>query len=139
MGETQVVSREGWRLFIMALAVIVACLVVAVFNTASGVARVLAIVFVLAAFVGAMVRFAWVTARRPPPHADPNSRVARFDHWLDESTPEPSDRYCPRCARRRLSMTPLNYLPPTPAENRLFCTPWSCQWYDEPSIPAPPH
>lgn len=122
----------------MALALILAVVVVVLFSTVSGVARVLGIVFAIAAFIGVMVRFVWVASRHPLRHADPDSRVARIDHWLDETTPEPTDRYCPHCGRQRLSITPLSYSPPTPAENRLFCTPWSCEWYDEPSIPAPP-
>jgi len=80
------------------------------------------------------------SVRKTPelPHAAPDSKLARFEHWVEEPSADPVG-YCPRCGRKRLILTPFNYLPTTPAEDRALCTPASCQWYAEPAVDAPPH
>jgi hypothetical protein len=88
----------------------------------------------LAVVVGIAV---WVH-RHPLRHADPDSRIARFEHWVQEDSREPAPRYCARCGRRRMRVTPFDYTPPTAAEQEMFCTPLSCEWYDEPSRAEPP-
>jgi len=37
-----------------------------------------------------------------------------------------------------MRVTTFDYTPPSAAEQKMFCTPLSCEWYDEPSLAEPP-
>ncbi|HVJ96287.1 MAG TPA: hypothetical protein VNC41_05605 [Acidimicrobiia bacterium] len=81
--------------------------------------------------------FALYIERLPAPTIDPESRFARFQRWAENNPGPHKPRYCPGCGRERWWVPTVSYLPPTEKEQRAYCCPGACEFYDEPSLAAP--
>ena len=135
MRETSGVSQEAFRLCATVAAVLAAAALAVIAITLDGPARIAASTCVIVVLVAVITASAGVMRRGGLRHADPGSRLVRFEHFIDQPVLDPEDRFCPHCGRKRFHLTPLNYLPATAEENGCFCTPWSCESYSSPSCP----
>jgi hypothetical protein len=133
------VSERGKRVVVIVVALVLPGAFAVAAAQTTGAARTTFALAAAFAIVGVVVFvYFWDRNRPLPPPIDPDSRLGRVSHFLSQSPQEVPVRYCPHCKRQRWWVPAVSYLPPTAAENETLCTPMSCKWYDEPSVPTPP-